>query len=280
MFKFSLALLVAASFSIKAHALTNSVFAESPEWTPVVQIKSEAPDSTGDTTASFCNATFIAKNMLVTAAHCVKLAYISKDNLINIQTGYYKYVTRPDGRVVRIGYVPKHNFNKHVNIELPKTLADKITSRGEKASIGPAEDFALLWWADESTPETQDLTPSEFVTPAEHLLIIKNIKIYTFKTVSINLFSEISLDTKRMGDLDNYKWSNGYVHSKSIVRVEEGDSGAPLYVNINNKRKIFGVVKGKATTVFSNWDVYTSIGQHLCPLNKKMPTQMILKDCK
>lgn len=280
MLKFSLALLITSLFSLSANALTNSTIAESSEWSPVVLIKSEAPDSTGDTTASFCNATFIAKNIMVTAAHCVKLAYISKDNLINIQTGYYKYVTKPSGQVVRIGYVPKSNFNKHVNIELPKTLADRISSRGEKANIGPTEDFAVLWWNNETTPETNDLQPAEFVTPAEHSLIIKRLKDYAFKIVTINLFSEMSLDTKRMGDLDIYKWNNGYVHSKSKVRVEEGDSGAPLYVNINNKLKIFGVVKGKATTVFSNWDVYTSIGQHLCPLNKKMPTDMLLKACQ
>jgi hypothetical protein len=280
MLKFSLALFITGLFSLSANALTNSTIAESSEWSPIVLIKSEASDSTGDTTASFCNATFIAKNIMVTAAHCVKLAYISKDNLINIQTGYYKYVTKPSGQVVRIGYVPKSNFNKHVNIELPKTLADKISSRGEKANIGPTEDFAVLWWHNESTPETNDLHPAEFVTPAEHSLIIKRLKDYAFKIVTINLFSEMSLDTKRMGDLDIYKWNNGYVHSKSKVRVEEGDSGAPLYVNINNKLKIFGVVKGKATTVFSNWDVYTSIGQHLCPLNKRMPTDMLLKACQ
>lgn len=265
--------------STYTYALTNSTMTEMPEWTSVVQIKSEAPDSTGDTTPAYCNGTFIAKNILITAAHCVKLAYISKMNIINIEIGYYKYVTKADGRVVRIGYVPKYRFNKHVNIELAKSLTDKIASRGEKAPIGPGEDFAILWW-NEATPETDDVVPAEPVTPAEHLQIIKNIKQYPLKVVSINLFSEPSLDTKRMGDLDSYKWNRNYIYSKSKVRVEEGDSGAPLFVTINNKIKIFGVVKGKATTIFDNWDVYSSVGTNLCALNKGMPTGMLLRVCR
>ena len=261
-----------------AHGLTNSTMTESPEFTSVIQIKSEAPDSTGESIPGYCNATFIAKNILVTAAHCVKLAYISKDTLIDMQTGYYKYITRPDGKVVRIGYVKKDQFERRVNIELPKSLTDKIASRGEKAAIGPDEDFAILWW-NEETPEISDMSFAETVTQAEHSLISKNIKAYPLKAVSINLFAEMSLDTKRSADLNNYKWNNGYVYSKSSSRVEEGDSGAPLFVKINNKLKIFGVVKGKASTVFDNWDVYSAINNHICDLNKKMPTDKKIISC-
>lgn len=277
MLKFTLSLCLLLGTS-SLFALTNSTFADSPLWSPVVQIKSEAPDSTGDSIPGYCNATFIAKNILVTAAHCVKLAYISKDNKLNIQTGYYKYVKRPDGQVVRIGYVPKNNFDRYINIELPKSLADKIASRGEKAQIGPDEDFAVLWW-NEATPEIDELNFATPVTLAEHNQIIKNIKAYPLKAVSINLFSEMSNDTKRMADLNNYKWSGGYVYSKSSARVEEGDSGAPLFVNINGKMKVFAVVKGKATTIFDNWDVYSALNNHLCTIAKKMPTDMKIESC-
>ncbi len=277
MLKMLVTMLVLGTLS-SAFALTNSKMDESPSWASVVQIKSEAPDSTGESIPGYCNATFVGRNIMVTAAHCVKLAYISKDNLINIQTGYYKYVTRPDGQVVRIGYVKKDQFDKHVNIELPKSLADKIASRGEKAQIGPDEDFALLWW-NEETPEIKDLSFSETVSAAEHALITKNIKSYPLKAVSINLFSEMSLDTKRSADLNNYKWNNGYVYSKSQARVQEGDSGAPLFVKINNQMKIFAVVKGLASTVFDNWDVYSAINNHICDMNKKMPTDKKIKSC-
>ncbi len=272
----TVALLLSSVTSLQA--LTNSKTDETPEWSAVVQIKSDAPDSTGESISGYCNATFIGQNILVTAAHCVKLAYISKDNLLNIQTGYYKYITRPDGQIVKIGYVKKDQFDKHVNIELPKSLADKIASRGEKTQIGPDEDLALLWW-NEATPELKDMNFIQTVSPAEHLVISKNIKSYPLKAVSINFISEMSLDTKRSADLNNYKWNNGYVYSKSTSRVEEGDSGAPLFVKINNTMKIFGVVKGKASTVFDNWDVYPSINNHICDLNKRMPSDKKLKSC-
>lgn len=277
-FMLTLSALLGALFSAPLFALTNSTPALDADWTPVVQIRTEAPDSSGESIPGYCNATFIAKNIVVTAAHCVKLAYISKDNLINVQVGYYKHITRPDGQVVRVGYVPKSKFDRHVNIELPKSLTDKIASRGEKAQIGPEEDFAILWW-NEATPEISDMNFATPVTLAEHTQITKNIKAYPLKVVSINLFSEMSTDTKRMADLNNFKWNNGYVHSKSTSRVEEGDSGAPLFVTINGAKKIFGVVKGKASTVFDNWDVYPAIHSHLCVLNKKMPTDMKIKTC-
>ncbi len=277
MLKFTLGLCLLFSAS-SLFALTNSTFADSPEWSPVVQIKSEAPDATGDTVPGYCNATFIARNILLSAAHCVKLAYISKENLLNIQTGYYKYMKKPDGQVVRIGYAVKDSFNRHINIELPKSLADKIASRGHKAQIGPNEDFALLWWND-PTPEIDEMNFATPVTAAEHTLITKNMKAHPFKVVSINLFSEMSTDTKRMADLNNYKWNGGHVYSKSSARVEEGDSGAPLFVNVNGKMKIFAVVKGKATTIFDNWDVYSAIHNHLCVIAKKMPTDMKIESC-
>lgn len=277
MLKSILALSLALNASI-SFALTNSRFADAPEWAPIVQIKSEAPDASGESIPGYCNATFIAKNILVTAAHCVKLAYISKDTRLNIQTGYYKYIQKPDGQVVRVGYVPKKTFDRHVNIELPKSLVDKIASRGEKTQIGPNEDFALLWW-NEATPEIDELNFSIPVTPLEHAAIIKNMKAYPLTALSINFFSEMSTDTKRMADLNNYKWNGGHVYSKSTSRVEEGDSGAPLFVTINGKKKVFAVVKGKATTIFDNWDVYTAVHSHLCELSKKMPTDKRIESC-
>ncbi|MBC7714975.1 MAG: hypothetical protein H7177_16635 [Rhizobacter sp.] len=278
MLKIFVALALATTI-MSAHALTNSVVAESPDWSSVALIKSEAPDSHGDTTPGYCNATFIGRNMMVTAAHCVVLAYISKDNLITIQTGYYKYITRPsDGATVRIGYVKKDSFDRHVNIELPKILTDKIARQGEKAELGPTDDFAILWWNDD-TPEIKDMKFAEVTTPAESSLISKNISAYPLKAVTINFFNEMSTDTKRMADLNSYKWNNGYVYSKSNSRVEEGDSGSPLFAKINNTMKIFAVVKGKATTIFDNWDVYPAVNNNICDLNKRMPSDMKIKSC-
>lgn len=261
-----------------AFALTNSVSAESDFWSPVVQIKSEAPDSSGETIPGYCNATLIGKNVIVTAAHCLLLAHVSKQNEIEIETGYYKYITRPDGQRVKIGYAAKNKFKRRVNIELPRTLLDKVARSGSKTKIGPNEDFAVAWWNDE-TPETDDIKYASIVTPAEHALISKSINTFPMKVVSINFMSVSNLDTKRMGDLNSYRWSGNYIHSKSVVRVEEGDSGAPVYTTVNNQMKIFAVVKGRAATIFDNWDVYPSVTPHLCDISTRMPSHVKINGC-
>lgn len=261
------------------YALTNSTVAESPELAHVMQIKTEAPDSTGESIPGYCNATLIHSNVLITAAHCIKLAYISGQKKIDIQVGYYKYVTRKtDGKIVRVGYVAKHNLTKNVQIALPTSLQDKLSRRGEKASIAPTEDFAILWW-NEETPEFSDIAVAEVVSLVEHNLIMTNLNSYPMTPVTINLFSEMSSDTKRMSTLSNLKWK-GYVYSKAQSRVEEGDSGAPLFVKIQNKLKVFAVVKGRASTVFDNWDAYSAVNPHLCQLVKNLPTFIKIEACK
>lgn len=279
MWKPAALLAMTLSLSINAHALTNSTPALADSWMNVVQIRSDAPDSQGNDAPAFCNATLIHKNVLITAAHCVKLAYISGMKKIDIEVGYYKYITRrTDGQTVRIGYVPKTKISKNVNIELPRDLAEKIQRRGEKATISPSEDMAIIWWP-EDTPELNDVSVAEIASPLEHAAILKNFSQTTFTALTINLFSEPSLDTKRMSTLDKFKWS-GYVYSKSISRVEEGDSGAPLFATINGKMKIFAVVKGRASTVFDNWDAYSAINPHVCALAKSLPTFIQIQACK
>jgi hypothetical protein len=269
----------AFSLATGAFALTNSSPALSDIHTNVMQIKSDAPDSSGDTTPGYCNATLIHKNVLITAAHCVRLAYISGMKKIDIEVGQYKYVVRrTDGQTVRIGYAQKYKLSKDVHVELPASLVDKIHRRGEKANIEPTEDMAIIWW-NEETPEFNDIAIAEIVSPAEHAAILKNFSQTAFTALTINPFSEPSLDTKRMATLNNFKWS-GYVYSKSFSRVEEGDSGAPLFATINGKNKIFAVVKGKASTVFDNWDAYAAINPHVCALAKMLPTFIQISACK
>lgn len=270
---------LALAISPNVFALTNSSPALSDSWTNVMQIKSDAPDSTGDTTPGYCNATLIHKNVLITAAHCVKLAYISGVKKIDVEVGQYKYMTRKtDGQTVRIGYAQKYLLSKNVQIEFPATLVDKIQRRGEKANIDPTEDIALLWW-NEETPEFNDIVIADIVSPNEYAAILKNFSQTSFTALTINPFSEMSLDTKRMASLNNFKW-NGYVYSKSASRVEEGDSGAPLFAMIGGKFKIFAVVKGKASTIFDNWDAYTAINPHVCQLAKTLPTFIQISACK
>lgn len=271
--------IIALLMTTSAFALTNSTPALSDSWTNVMQIRSDAPDSQGNDAPGFCNATLIHKNVLITAAHCVKLAYISGMKKIDIEVGQYKYITRrTDGQTVRVGYAQKYKLSKDVHIELPIALADKIHRRGEKATIDPTEDMALLWW-NEETPEFNDIAVADIVSPSEHATILKNFSQTSLTALTVNPFSEMTLDTKRMATLNNFKW-NGYVYSKSLSRVEEGDSGAPLFALIGGKFKIFAVVKGKASTIFENWDAYSAVNPHVCQLARSLPTFIQISSCK
>jgi hypothetical protein len=261
-----------------AFALTNSTPAISPSYDSVMFITSEAPNSKGDTTPSHCNATLIHRNVLVTAAHCAILGYISGVKKIDIQVGYYKYVTRPsDGQVVRVGYAVKSKLSKVVHIELPRSVEERIPRKGEN-SIGPDDDVALVWWDDE-IPEFSSLPLAQMVSPREHASLIKNLAATSLMAVTINPFSEMSSDTKRMAILNNKKWYQSYVYSKSLSRVEEGDSGSPLFVDVNGQPKILAVVKGRASTAFDNWDVYSAVTPHVCQMASSLPTFIKLESC-
>lgn len=153
-----------------------------------------------------------------------------------------------------------------------------MAQSGEKAVISTTEDVALIWWNKE-TPEFSDIIPADIISPSEHLALIKNLTQTTLIATTINLFSEMSLDTKRLSSLNNFKW-NGYVYSKSLSRVEEGDSGAPLFALINGKQKVFAVVKGKASTIFDNWDAYSAVNPHLCLMANALPTFIKISACR
>ena len=99
----------------------------------------------------------------------------------------------------------------------------------------------------------------------------QKITNYKPSVVTINFMEEMSTDTKRMAELNNLKFdSSRYFSSKSTSRVQAGDSGAPLFVRIGTEWNLVGVVKGRASTVFSNWDVYPSIELNLCQISEKL----------
>jgi hypothetical protein len=263
----------------KAYALTNSVSEERIFFDNVLFIKSDAPDANGDTAPGFCNATLLSANVAVTAAHCVHLAYVSKQHNIEIQKGSYKYKTQPDGTKRKIGYVP--NFQKTINVEIEfsSKLKDKFDRSGYKAKIGPSEDVAIIWWKD-NIAELAQLDYAEIISPAEEKLVKSKLKNFQLMPVTINPFSEMSLDTKRSSILNNYKWTiSNYIESRSTTRVEEGDSGSPLFISLNQKLKVLALVKGKATTVFDNWDAYSPVTNSVCDIDTKMPTEFRIKNC-
>lgn len=272
-------LLILFFISFNSLAITNSKSEERAFFDNVIFIRSDAPDANGDTAPAFCNATLIAKNIAITAAHCVSLAYVSRQHNIEFQKGAYKYKIMPDGTKRKIGYVP--NFQKVINVEIEfsSTLKDKFDRSEYKAKIGPSEDFAVIWWK-ENIEEFNQIEFAELVSPSEEKLLKSNLKNYELMPVTINPFSEMSLDTKRSSLLNNFKWTiSNYVESKSNSRVEEGDSGSPLFINLNQKLKVLAVVKGKATTVFDNWDAYSPVAVIACEIDKKLPSEFRIKSC-
>lgn len=270
-------LLLISSFfyTLNVSALTNSAAEENAFYNATVFIRSDAPDESGDTAPGFCNATLLNDHMAITAAHCVHLAYVSRDHKIEIEKGAYKYKTMPDGKIRKIGYVNFFKESIQAEIYFSQSLSQKMDRNRFKAKIGPDEDVAIITWSENFDQLKQDSYPS-IISPKEFLQIKSNIQAYQFKVVSINPFSEMSLDTKRSAFLNSVKWALGsYLESKSFSRVEEGDSGSPVFVN----DKIFAVVKGKATTVFSNWDAYSSVSNIACEINTKLSNDLKIKGC-
>ncbi len=262
------------------YALTNSIPADSVSFDNIVFISNDAPDSHGETIPGYCNATLLNSHVMITAAHCAALAYISNYTKYNIRFGSYLYHVNPDGSRRRIGYATKNTIVQDVHIELTTSLKQKLATRGEKAIIDPKDDIALLWWND-SLPETDSLTYQELLSKNEYQTVLKNIASTSFNVVSINPFAEVrTTNTRKSAGLNQFKWTFGnYLQSTSTSRVEEGDSGAPLFATINGKMKLFGVVKGRASTIFSNWDVFPSANLQICQLSYNLPLEFKKNFC-
>lgn len=254
----------------QAMALTPSQPALSDELQSLVWIRTEAKIE-NDTGPAYCNATFVHPQMLVTAAHCVRDAYLLKDYNVEIEVGKYKYVTRPDGTVVRIGYARRLLEKKTAKYVFTRALTSKINSQGFRTQIGPQEDIALIVLSSPMILPA-DITMMTAISQAELRSIVTNIATYKPTVASVNPIAAVtSNDTKRFAELNKMKWNaSGHFESTSTSRVEEGDSGSALMIKTGPTWKLIGVVKGRAQTVFSNWDVLTALDQKACDMGQQL----------
>ncbi len=249
-------------------ALTLSTPAIDPIWDSVVQIRTEAVDQDGADVPAYCNATLLSNQLLITAAHCVHHAQVLKSFTVHVEVGAYKFATRPDGSTVRIGYITKLKHQSPAQFYFTPAVTRSFVSSKFKAKIGPSEDMAMIVLTN-----NLDL-PSDFpfakIISQQNLQGLKN-KITQYKptVVTINFLEEMSTDTKRLAELNNLNLDKLHFTSKSNSRVQAGDSGAPLFARIGNEWNLVGVVKGRASTVFSNWDVYTSVESNLCLISEQ-----------
>lgn len=241
------------------YALSPSTPALEDKYNTVISIKNYAPDQEGNDAPAFCVATLISPTELITAAHCVKDLYFHPELKLTIDIGHYKYVTRPNGQTVRVGYLQDEHFESHVKIKFPQSLMRKIPSAKKKVNIGPDEDIALIKLPNPLEIK-REISFAKIVGP-KHKSSLKN---YKFSPVTINFIEEMSTDTRRVATLDKTSINGNYIKSTSLSRVAPGDSGAPVFIELDQQLYLAAVVKGRATTLFSNWDVYTLATKFLC----------------
>ncbi len=261
-------LVIASAITPMAKALTNSLPAVSDEFTPMVQISPYVKDGNGGSFQGFCNATFIHPQALITAAHCLADAYQLRMLKMKIQFGKYKYVTKPDGTVKRIGYGLTQTIEPNAQQFLFSAGLKRRLDSGSQVNISPAEDLAFIILPE--PVEMPDGIPVAKTASQQELRgLFNSLTSYQPTVLTVNFLAEISTsDTKRSAVLNNMSASTGSWTSNSRSRVEEGDSGASLMARIGKEWKIVGVVKGHAQTVFSEWDVFSAADNKVCEMSQ------------
>lgn len=251
----------------QAWALSNSLPAESAELESVVFYSSTQYDNDiKDTMNGYCNGNLLSARVMVTAAHCVFMAEALGQREMEIQIGEYRWKKGADGTVRKIGYVTTAKEKINAQIFFTPELSRRLKSQGLRLRVGPEEDVAVVVF-DRALPLKPEFQFVPLASQREATALASQILNYAPTVVTINPFEEImTMDVKRMGQLDRISRSGGAFESKSQVRVEPGDSGAPLFVRVGAQWKQLGVVKGKAETIFSNWDVYGLLDKKICDI--------------
>ncbi|MFP5518721.1 MAG: trypsin-like serine protease [Bdellovibrionia bacterium] len=259
-------LILVSLFSMASLALEPSQREESLEFQSVVSIAANDVDAKGEEATAYCVGTLLSPHHLITAAHCVRGNVVLKENNLQVKTGFYKYVTDKSGQLRRIGYVENAVQKLPFRAFFVKSVQERIQKQGARANIGPNEDVVLVEFLQPVVVD-QSFQFAKLITQNDLKGLLPKVLDYWPTVVTINFIEEMSLDTKRSGRLDKVKInSGGHIESKSTVRVEPGDSGSPLFVRIGSQWYLAGITKGRAETIFSNWDVYGLLDNKICDL--------------
>jgi hypothetical protein len=253
--------LLILSLTNPALALTGSAPAEESEFQAVTLIKVDALDEDGSPCSGYCNATIVSGHELVTAGHCLAHAWLLRSKNISIEIGKYKYHQDAQGHVIRIGYATVATVvDSQAQFNLPKSAQDRLQRQGFNAVLDPSEDRARIVLSKTLPLADLQVRPAVLVTPAELQAVKQMGASAQLLAVTVNPIAAISTnDTKRKAPITSFSWTGGWIESRSSSRVEPLDSGAPLFVKINNQWKVLGQVKGSAQSFFGDWDVYSII---------------------
>ena len=142
-------------------------------------------------------------------------------------------------------------------------LTNKIRRQGRRTRIGVAEDQVRII-LQEPLNLANAPTVALVTTAQERQALKARVTSYAPRVVTVNWLETLThMDTRQFAHLDKLSASGGAFESKSVGRVQPGDSGAPVFVRIGSEWKLIAVVKGRAETFFSNWDVYPILDQRL-----------------
>ncbi len=272
-----LGLISVLCISVSSWGLTNAVVADEPSFDTLVFYSAPQWDpELKEVVQGYCNGQLISPRVMITAAHCVANAYSLNQPTLDIQIGEYLYATnRTTGERVRVGYASKIRQKVTAQFYFVPSLKARLDSQKLRTRLGPSDDFAVVVWNQDLTLKPTDVFP-EVVSQKEVAGIVPSILKYRPTVVTINPIEEMSTHTRRKAVLNSLsKTFSGYLESKSVARLAPGDSGAPLFVQVGPSLKLIGVVKGRAETFFSNWDVYGLLDSKLCQVSQQIPDRAV-----
>ncbi|WP_413290471.1 trypsin-like serine protease [Bdellovibrio sp. HCB337] len=232
-------------------------------------------ESTKEEVNGFCNGQLLSARVMVTAAHCVAQAFVLGKPALEIQLGEYLFRER-DGKTIRIGYASKKRDTVDGDFYFVSSLKNRLLSQKLRTRIGPSDDIAVVVFKRDLDVKPEMQFP-EVISQAELKGALPRIGQYIPQVLTINPFEEITTnDTRRIAALGNVSVNgSGHLESKSLARVAPGDSGGPLFVQIGSQLKLTAVVKGRAETFFSNWDVFGLLDSKICDIARQVSERPI-----